>query len=239
MNTLFLVTARSGSKSVPNKNIRPLGGFPLMAYRIASALQIAPAENVWVSTDSEEYAAIARECGAQVPFLRPAALATDTASTPDTAMHAVKFADDHGYRFDALAILEPTSPFIYPETLKAAVDALEADHEADAIVATRPAKPSTFFIQPARRYLDELAVRVAERGILRRQDEEKQVHPSGGYYITRWSNFQKTGLYYTPKTLSGLVTPLESLEIDDPIEWDWAEFLIQSGKLKPSQYGLR
>jgi CMP-N,N'-diacetyllegionaminic acid synthase len=111
-NILWLIPARSGSKSIPHKNIKKLGDYPLMVYRIKSALSIASPDDVWVSTDSEEYAEIARRYGATIPFLRPEELATETATSADVVLHAINEAGKRGLKYSALALLEPTSPFI-------------------------------------------------------------------------------------------------------------------------------
>jgi len=189
--TLWVITARSGSISVPDKNIKPLGGKPLLAYRILSAIEISGSENVWLSTDSDKYAEIGAAYGAKVPFLRPDYLSTDSASSMDVIQHAMSFAEENGYAFDYVGMLEPTSPFIYTQTLKDALQALSNDAEADATVAVRDVHPSTFFVQDETSYLDELAARFSAASGLRRQDHKNQITPSGGFYISKWQAFKK------------------------------------------------
>jgi CMP-N,N'-diacetyllegionaminic acid synthase len=180
---LWLVTARAGSRAIPHKNVADLGGHPLLAYRIAAA-RAAGADEVWLSTDDEDYGAVGQEHGATVPFLRPPELASDTASSIDVVLHAIAEADAAGIGFDVVALLEPTSPFVRPATLAAAVERLAAEPLADAIVATRMVRPSTFYVQPAGDYLDTIARRLT-RGTVRRQDEPIEITPSGGFYIAR------------------------------------------------------
>src|SRR4051812_27981098 len=134
---LWLMTARAGSKSIPHKNIKPLGGLPLLAHRILSAGAIARPEDIWISTDSQEYADIARAHGAAAPFLRPAELASDTAKSSDVVLHAMDWAESHGRSYSAVCVLEPTSPFIYARHLKEAAARLLDDPEAENIVAVR------------------------------------------------------------------------------------------------------
>jgi CMP-N,N'-diacetyllegionaminic acid synthase len=95
VQVLWLITARSGSRSVPDKNILPLGGHPLLAYRIAVARTLAGAENVWLSTDSERYAEIGRAYGASIPFLRPPELSTDATPSVDVVLHAMDHESRH------------------------------------------------------------------------------------------------------------------------------------------------
>ncbi|MFO0106485.1 MAG: acylneuraminate cytidylyltransferase family protein, partial [Burkholderiales bacterium] len=123
---LALVPARSGSKGLPDKNIRPLGGKPLLAWPIAAALAAQRVDRVIVSTDSAHYADLARAAGADVPFLRPTALASDTAPSIDFILHAVDTlaaADEH---YDYLLLLEPTSPLTEASDIDRALSALAA-----------------------------------------------------------------------------------------------------------------
>ena len=232
---LWLIAARAGSKSIPHKNIKKLGGLPLMAYRIKSALKISSPEHVWVSTDSSEYADIATECGATVPFLRPSELATDKATSTDVVLHAMQWADRANRRYDALGLLEPTSPFVRSDSLKDAVTKLFADTNAENAVAVKHARPSTFYIESEKRYLTEIAGRIRNAGLLRRQDERREVTPSGGFYIAKWDAFLSNQTFYTDKTIPCRVSDLESLEIDEEIDWDWAEFLVKTNRIDLGQ----
>lgn len=121
---LVLIPARGGSKGLPLKNIRPLHGLPLIAYSIRVALQCRHADRVVVSTDDERIAAVAREHGAEVPFLRPQTLATDTALLGGVLDHALKALAREGYTPCATAVLYPTHPFRTPATLDYLADKL-------------------------------------------------------------------------------------------------------------------
>lgn len=112
MKTVAIIPARGGSKRLPGKNIMDLGGKPLLAYTIEAALQSPSIDRVIVSTDDLDIAAVAREWGAEVPFIRPSELAQD--STPDRPVlqHALKWLEENDHqRFDYLALLRPTAPF--------------------------------------------------------------------------------------------------------------------------------
>ena len=203
---LWLITARAGSKSIPDKNIKPINGIPLMSYRILSALSIANKEDVWVSTDSERYAEIARQYGATVPFIRPAELATDTASSYAVVEHAMEFAEANGYEYDALGLLEPTSPLIFSYQLSDAINKLHEDKDAENVVAVRIVRPHTFFVQEHTQYLDVLADRLSQSSKHRRQDRKDEITPSGGFYISKWEAFKEHKTYYTRKTIPYLVS---------------------------------
>jgi len=230
-NILWLITARSGSKSIPDKNIKLLGNIPLLAYRIKSAIKISGKENVWLSTDSPSYAEIGASFGASVPFLRPKHLSSDTASSMDVVLHAMKFADESGKKYEFIGMLEPTSPFIYSNTLKDALIVLNNNQDASSIVAVTEAHPNTFFIQDDAAYLKELSLRFSSAKNISRQAFSKQITPSGGFYISRWDAFLKLKTFYTEETLAYEVPPECSLEIDEPMDWEWAEFILQKGLL--------
>ena len=134
---LWLVAARSSSKSIPDKNIKLLGGLPLLAYRIKSVLSFAAKEDIWISTDSEHYAEIAKAYGATVPFIRPKALASDTAASVDVVLHAMDHADSLGKKYTGIGLLEPTSPFVSAANIEEAVNILCSEPEAENIVAVR------------------------------------------------------------------------------------------------------
>lgn len=138
MRTIALVPARSGSKRVPGKNVRRLGSHPLLAYSVAAALESAVFDDVLVSTDSDEYAAIARHYGADVPFLRPAELAGDASPDIEWVRDALDHLADDGQVYDAFAILRPTSPFRSADTIRRAVEAFLAAPSADSLRAVEP-----------------------------------------------------------------------------------------------------
>lgn len=131
---LALIPARSGSKGLPNKNIRPLLGKPLLAWSIKAARASRYVDRVVLSTDSSEYARIGREHGADVPFLRPAELASDTAPSIDFILHAIDTLAAGGEEYDILVLLEPTSPMTEASDVDAALEALVAQPQMSAAV---------------------------------------------------------------------------------------------------------
>lgn len=141
---LAIVPARSGSKGVPGKNIRPLAGKPLLAWIIEAAKRSRHITRLICSTDSEKYAEIARSFGAETPFLRPAEFATDVATDIQVLTHAVTWLAEHeGYRPDLILRLQPTNPTFSTELIDAGIEKLLADPEADSVraVAATPKHP--------------------------------------------------------------------------------------------------
>jgi len=131
---LAVVQARGNSKSLPNKNLRPLHGHPLLAYSVASALRAVSVTRTVVSTDSEAIAEFASICGAEAPFRRPASIAAD--DTPDLPLfeHALRWLWEHDrYRPDVVVQLRPTSPLRPRGLIDRAVELLESDQQADCV----------------------------------------------------------------------------------------------------------
>ncbi len=223
---LWVIAARSGSKSIPDKNIKLLGGYPLIVYRIKSALNTKFEKDVWVSTDSKVYAKISEEFGATIPFIRPDFLASDDASSIDVILHSMDYATKNNQQYDYIGLLEPTSPFINSEQLDDAINYLDSNKDASAIVATRESRPNSVFIQKESPFLSELADNLKSVEKMGRQSFSKEITPSGGFYISKWSDFLEMKTFYSVKTLSFLVDDISGLEIDEPLDWHFAEFII-------------
>lgn len=138
---LAIIPARSGSKSVKDKNIRLIDGKPMLAYSIEHALSAECIDRVIVSTDSEEYAAIAREYGAETPFIRPAEYATDTALDYDVFLHALNYLEkEEGYVPELVVQLRPTYPIRRISDIENMVRYLKEHSEVDSIRCVAPAK---------------------------------------------------------------------------------------------------
>jgi CMP-N,N'-diacetyllegionaminic acid synthase len=143
---LGLIPARGGSKGVPRKNIRMLGGLPLIAHTIQAALGALQIDRVIVSTDDAEIAEVARQYKAEVPFIRPAEFATDTASSISVVHHAIQWLEEEqGYRPDAVAVLAPTSPLRTVEHIDAAISLLW-EMELDSAATVTEVRDHPYFI---------------------------------------------------------------------------------------------
>ncbi|MEL6141983.1 MAG: acylneuraminate cytidylyltransferase family protein, partial [Bacteroidota bacterium] len=137
LNILALIPARGGSKGVPRKNIKQLGGKELLRYSIEFGLACDSLKHVVVSTEDEEIAEISRRAGAEVPFLRPVKLAADHSPTIDTVVHALDFFQDQGVYFDLVCLLQPTVPFRNPADLERALQTM-VDRDGDSLISVRP-----------------------------------------------------------------------------------------------------
>jgi N-acylneuraminate cytidylyltransferase len=222
------VPARSGSERVPGKNVRPLGGHPLLAYAIATSQQ-AGADRVVCSTDSEEIAAIARWYGADV-VNRPAELATATSPDIDWLRHAL---GELGERYDLFALVRPTSPFRGPATVRRALDQLLAHPDADSIRAVEPVKqhPGKMWLvegETMRPLLDQSGLDVPWH------DSQFQALPP--VYVQNssleiaWTRVAEKGTLGGRTRLPFFTEGLEGFSIDREDEWARAEALVESGE---------
>ena len=130
---LALIPARAGSKGVPDKNTRPLGGYPLLAWSIAACRKSKAIDRVIVSTDSPDYAALAREAGAEAPFLRPQEISGDLSTDYEFITHALDWLQEHGDMPDYVVHMRPTTPVRTPKIIDEAIEAFMKAPDASAL----------------------------------------------------------------------------------------------------------
>lgn len=232
MKLLAVITARGGSKGLPGKNTRPLAGLPLIAHSILFAKRCAEITRCIVSTDAEEIADVARQFGAEVPFLRPTELARDETPHWPVLRHALAEVErQEGCSYDALLLLDPTSPGREPADVSCALRRLQARPEADGIIGV-----SQPHFNPIWNCVVEREGWLAElfddgRQIARRQEAPRVFRIHGSLYLWRagfvraqersWRGTGRYLLYETPER--------RSLSIDTAEEFAQAECLVRAG----------
>lgn len=231
-----LVPARSGSKRVLNKNVRSLGGHPLIAYAIRSALDSGVFESVIVSTDSEEFAQIARHYGAETPFLRPDEFATDTSPDVEWIEYTLKELESQGRSFDCFSILRPTSPFRQPETVRRAWNSFLAEEGVDSLRAVEKCHehPAKMWVVRGQRMFPLLPFGPKE------QPWHSSQYPTlPEVYIQNASlEIAWTRVIFEERTIAGnVVMPFiteESEGLDVNTEYDWAlvEMMVERGDVR-------
>lgn len=234
MKILGLIPARGGSKGVPGKNQKKLVGKPLICYTIAAALASNALEKLIVSTDDESIAQLSKNAGAEVPFLRPKALATDNSPTIDTVIHALRFYEDQNIYFDGICLLQPTCPLRNPQDIFQAIKIFKKK-KADSLISVREVphqyNPHWTFEQKE----DSLYLKIAtgEKQIIpRRQALPKAYHRDGSIYITRTTVLKALNSLYGEK-ISWYQSPNPHyVNIDTIDDWEVAEKLIKKIKLK-------
>jgi CMP-N-acetylneuraminic acid synthetase len=213
---IAIIPARGGSKGLPGKNIRPLCGKPLIAWSIERALQSHYVDAVVVTTDSHEIADVALRYGAEVPFLRPAHLASDTASSVDTVLHALDhYRDTLGKTFDYVVLLEPTSPLREVGDLDSMLDKLLAHaDDFDAIVSVgevheHPSIMKRLEGNTMQPFYANLAM------TSRRQDNVPAYFPYGVAYVVSTDTLYSLQTFYPPRATFFEIKRHQCFEIDD------------------------
>ncbi len=232
---LAVVPARGGSKSIPRKNIRPLAGHPLLAYSIAAGLQARSVSRLVVSTDEEEIAAVARRYGAEVPFLRPSALAQD--DTPDLPVfeHVLQMLAASGYAPEVVVQLRPTSPLRPPDCVDRAVEILLSHPEADSVRGVVPSGQNPYKMW---RIGDDGRMQpLLADGFREPYNMPRQALPQT-YWQTGHIDAIRAATILEKHSMSGevilplLLDPRYTIDIDNLRDWERAEWLLARGELE-------
>ena len=226
-SVLGLILARGGSKGLPGKNVRPLRGKPLIGWTIDAAKKSTVLDALVLSTDAEDIAATGRALGAEVPFMRPTHLASDTSTSMDAIAHAVQWLADAGRTFEYLVLLEPTSPLREASDIDTAVTKLHATG-ADSIVSVTRAESA----HPAFMYFksdkDVLKPFVADGDrSARRQDTAPVFFLEGTVYASRIESLLRRRSFYHEGTLGLEVPKWKSPEIDDEVDFLLVEAIMK------------
>ena len=219
---MALIPARGGSKGLPRKNILRLGGVPLIGWSIAAALQSGLFERIVVSTDNEAIAQVARGYGAETPFLRPARLATDHATSDEVIAHALSALGTQG----AFALLQPTSPFRSGALIREAA-ALFSASRARMVLSVTAAKPLSWMLT-----MDEGGVLSSASPVglaARRQDGGSYALPNGAIYLTTAEAFAQAGSLPRDGRVGLPMGLIDSLDIDTAEDFALAEAVVAAG----------
>lgn len=222
---LAVIPARSGSKRLPGKNIRKLSGIPLIAWTIRTAMAAGMFDDVVVSTDDAEIAAISRGYGASVPWLRPCELSTDTATSVDVVLHALSAYESTGRASASVMLLQPTSPFRSVETIRRAV-ALHMQAGTPPVVSVCPAKahPAWCFMVDGEGYMRSFCGDGARPA--RSQDLPPVYELNGSVYLATADDLRTAHSFLCSRTRALVVSqPEESIDIDDAWDWQLAEYV--------------
>lgn len=222
---MAIIPARGGSKGLPGKNVRPLNGKPLIAHTIEVAKKARNIDRVIVSTDDEQIAFVAKQFGAEIPFMRPEFLASDTAKAVDNYIYTIdRLEREEGILIDSFVVLQPTSPLRIAEDVDGAVD-LFIQKQADSVISYTPeAHPVTWH-----RYLDENGqfCNIFEDNINNRQANRISYYPNGAVYVFR-TEMIRNKKYYTDKSYAYVMPRSRSVDIDFIEDFEYAEFLLRN-----------
>ncbi|MFT5836438.1 MAG: pseudaminic acid cytidylyltransferase [Sulfurimonas sp.] len=224
MSALAIIPARGGSKRIPKKNIKDFFNKPLIAYSIEVALASKLFDKVIVSTDDEEIARVAKEYGAEVPFLRPKELSDDITGTADVTLHAVKFLKSQGFEYDFICTIYATAPLLQKEFLIQGYEKLKNSDALNSFSATSMPFPiqRTFKLDKDGR----CEMFMPEHYQSRSQDLEVAYQDAGQFY---WSKTNKNSdeLMFSKDSIAILLPRHLVQDIDTAEDWERAQILYQ------------
>jgi N-acylneuraminate cytidylyltransferase/CMP-N,N'-diacetyllegionaminic acid synthase len=226
---LAVIPARGGSKGVPHKNIRLLGGRPLISYTIDAASGARLLDRTVVSTDDTEIAEIARQYGAETPFLRPAELARDESLAEPVLDHALGWLEEHeSYLPDYVMLLQPTSPLRTAEDIDNAIS-LALEKDADGVVSVCPAKHHPYLIKRLGEDGQISDFLTLDRTYKRRQDLPPAFGLTGAIYMVKRDILLESHTFYTDRTYPYIMPVERSLDIDTLWDFAMAELILGAG----------
>lgn len=227
MKILAVILARGGSKRLPNKNILPLGGKPLIKWSIRTAQEFPELCDVLVSTDDKVIAELAKKAGALVPWLRPVELASDTATSVDAVLHALDWYESEREKLDGLLLLQPTSPFRSHETVQQGIE-LFSKGGGRSVVGVTPASLHPMW---ALKIIDgALKPWLNEDGLhLRSQDLPPAYVVTGSFYLATPQDLRLHRTFLTPNVRPLVIEEVrETIDIDTAEDFAFAEAVLES-----------
>lgn len=225
MKPLFVIPARGGSKGIPGKNIKPLCGKPLIAYSVEVARQLAHDCDICVTTDDEAIADVVRNMGLDVPFMRPAYLATDGCGTYEVLLHAVKYYEDLGRDYDTLVLLQPTSPMRTADDVRAAISAYSSD--IDMVVTVTEACSNPYYNCYETDEEGFLHISKGDGNYVRRQDAPKAWEYNGAVYVINIASLKQMPLSKFRRRKMVEMSRERSIDLDTPLDWLVAEAVMK------------
>lgn len=229
MRILAVIPARGGSKGVPQKNIKLLGNKPLLFYTAERALESSFLSKVILSTDSEEIASIGRELGLEVPFIRPSELAKDTTPTIQVLQHAIDFFETQDVFFDAICILQPTTPFREKGFIDVAIEKFlqtQVDTLISVLAVPHQFNPHWVFVEDG---MNILKIATGDKTIIpRRQELPKSFYRDGSIYLIKKEVIMQQNSLFGEKIGYVESNAENFVNIDTVKDWELAEQIIKS-----------
>ncbi len=226
MNTLYLITARGGSKGIPGKNIKPFLGKPLICHAIDNARDAgADDEDILVSTDSEEIKKVVEDYGLKVPFMRPAYLATDTASSYDVIIDCLHRLSDLGRDYDRVVLLQPTSPLRTADDIRRAEALWRSD--IDMVVSVCSAKTNPYYGAFETDAEGLLHISKGDGHYTRRQDAPEVWEYNGAVYVMTVASLLRGPMSGFQRVVPSVMPSERSVDLDTPLDWEIAEHIAK------------
>lgn len=229
---IALIPARGGSKGLPGKNVKMLCGKPLIAYAIEAAMKVKKIDNVIVTTDSEEIAQVAKEYGAEVPFIRPKELARDSSSAIDVYLHAISFLQKETNRkIEKFMVLLPTTPLRTCRNIEEALTKFQ-EEEAETLISVKEADiPISWYYRMNQNNRIENAGFDKLNAVSNRQVNKKYYIPNGAIYILDVQLLHEKRTYFSSNTVAYIMSAEESIDIDNELDFEIARMLLEKREL--------
>ena len=226
LKPICFIAARGGSKGVPGKNLKNIEGIPLITHTIQKALKSNIFSHVIVSTEDKKIAKIAKQSGAEVPFLRPKILARDNSTTIDVILHAIKKLEQMNYEFDVIANLDVTVPFLRMKDVKGAVELLNRK-KCDAVFAVYNQHLNPYYNIVEKNSNGFLKIVKPLRNKPKSRQSSPIVYQMNGLHVIRKEIILKTKTWYTSKVLPFEIPIETGLMIDTPYEFQIAKHMFK------------
>lgn len=224
MNILVIIPARGGSKGIPGKNIKLLGGKPLIYYAIDIARAIVDDTHICVSTDDDQIIRVVEQYGLSVPFIRPTELATDTAGSYGVLLHALSFYESKGEHFDAVVLLQVTSPFRTVNHVREALNLYNKD--LDMVVSVKETDSNPYYLCFEEDTEGMLHISKGDGHYTRRQDCPPVYEYNGAIYIINPERMKAMPLNKFKKRVKYVMDREHSVDLDTMMDWMIAEYMI-------------
>jgi CMP-N,N'-diacetyllegionaminic acid synthase len=226
--TLVIIPARAGSKGIPGKNWRNLGGKALIQYSMEQALEVAHPDQICISTDSPEVQNIAQNLGLTIPFTRPEALSGDSAGSREVLLHALDHYEQQGQCFENILLLQATSPFRRSTDLLGIMGQLSENPRIDAVFSVVESRSNPYYTHF--RLEQDCLQPLFDGQYTRRQDLPQVWELNGSLYAIRVSSLRAHSLGELPQRMAYKMPANSLVDLDTELDWLWAEFLLQQGK---------
>ncbi len=227
MKILAVIPARGGSKGLPKKNIKVLGNKPLITWSIKAAKASRLVHKTMVTSDDETIISISKAAGAEIPFVRPDHLASDTASSKDVLIHTIDHYKSQGEQYDYIVLLQPTSPFRKADDIDKAIE-LAKSTNADMVVSVKETASNPYYVlfeENEKGHLEN-----SKKGhFTRRQDCPTVYEYNGSIYVIKVSALYRENSLTFEKTVKYIMDDFHSVDIDTQIDFDFAELLLNKG----------
>lgn len=227
MKPLIVIPARGGSKGIPRKNIKHLGGRPLIYYAIDGARSVAGDADICVTTDDAEIIDMVRAYGLDVPFVRPDYLAADNMGTYEVLLHALYYYEKIGRKYDTIVLLQPTSPFRRPDDIRGAMN--EYTPELDMVVTVKEAATNPYYNSYEEDKEGYLTISKGDGKYSRRQDVPEAWEYNGAVYVINAESLKAKNMSDFRRVRKYVMDSLHSLDLDTLLDWKIAELLISEG----------